>query len=74
MMVTGPNDNSIFILAKGSYNGDYLSCNASYGFYWTSSPFEDYDDVAFALVLCSDDYWCDWDYRKMGFNIRPVSE
>lgn len=74
MLVMGPNAKSIFLPASGSINSDYLSCKGDYGFYWSSTPFEDYDDVAFALVLCSDDYWCDWDYRKLGFNIRPVTK
>lgn len=69
--VTGPNGNSIFLPAAGSYSGSELS-NASYGYY-TSSTLKS-DIRAFDLVIVTDYY----DYavlsttRYSGISVRPV--
>lgn len=75
MLVTGPNDNTIFLPAAGTYDGSNLSLIDQLGTYWSSTPFEDGDDRAYVIQLYFfGDYSTFWGYRKLGYPIRPVCD
>lgn len=74
MIVTGPNGNSIFLPATGSYYGSSRSLVDEYGYYWSSTPIESDTYRAYALYFNSgyrDVYWYD---RYGGFTVRPVTD
>lgn len=65
------NGNTIFLPAAGFY-GKTPRRQGSYGYYWSSVPFD--TDGAYLLYLSSDDcsvYWLD---RYDGQSVRPVAE
>ena len=75
--VTGPNDNSIFVPAAGYRYGTSLYDAGSHGYYWSSTPYERYSDLAYYLYFLSYNYdWGDWygSYRFLGRSVRPVLE
>ena len=72
--VTGPNGNSIFLPAAGYRYGTSSSGVGSYGYYWSSTPFEDNDCRAYGLYFYSDSYDWYWDGRYYGQSVRPVLE
>ena len=73
--VTGPNGNSIFLPAAGCRNGTSLFGDGSGGYYWSATPYEDYDgDGAWSLNFSGGYYYsssngCSRDY---GLTVRPV--
>lgn len=74
--VTGPNGNSIFLPAAGSYSGSSLYSAGNYGYYWSSTPYGSDTEYAYAYSLyfySSNQSW-NWDDRDYGESIRPVSE
>ena len=71
------NDNYIFLPASGfRVNGDLLDQN-SYGYYWTSTPYDPEGSTptytkGCYLDMCSYQFYCDWGLRRNGFTVRPV--
>lgn len=66
------NGNSIFLPAAGyRYYSDLIN-DGSYGYYWSSSLYTDYSDVAYDLNFRSSDV--DWDdnSRDLGQSVRSV--
>ena len=74
--VTGPNGNSIFLPAAGSYSGTTLFSAGSYGYYRGSTPSgSDPEYVyAYSLYFYSSNHAWTWDDRYYGESIRAVSE
>ncbi len=73
-MVTGPNGNSIFLPAAGYRDGAELYYRGTYGYYWSSSL---YDNCSYyACTLYFRDAYHDWDDygRYHGHSVRPVCE
>ena len=69
--VEGPNGNSIFLPITGYRGGS--SCYAVVsGFYWSSTPFESYDDDAYVLNISSDGHIVGSFTRYFGQSVRPV--
>ena len=69
------NGNSIFLPAAGHRSGTYLDDSWSYGYYWSSSFYEDYSYNAYNLNFDSGYFgWNRYYYRCSGFSVRPVSE
>ena len=81
--VTGPNGNHIFLPAAGYRGGTSLYDDGGFGFYWSSTPYDDYDNYAFGLIFYDGDggvYGYDRDYGVYGYDcyygltVRPISE
>ena len=72
--VTGPNGNSIFLPAAGYRGASSLYHAGSYGYYWSSSPNDDYDYYAYRLFFNSSCHYMDYGYRYFGQSVRPVLE
>jgi len=73
--VTGKNGNSIFLPAAGYRDGTSLCDAGSYGYYWSSTAYEDYSNYAYYLHFNSDNSdWSYYEYRYIGQPIRPVTE
>ena len=71
--VEGPNGNSIFLPASGFRDGSSLYYAGSYGFYWSSTPYES-NRTAYYLYFSSDVHGMS-DYRRYyGRSVRPVLE
>ena len=71
------NGNCIFLPASGfRVYGDLLDQNV-YGYYWTSTPYEEegttptYTKGCF-LDMCSYQFYCNWSLRRNGMTVRPV--
>ncbi len=72
--VTGSNGNSIFLPAVGYRYGSSLSSVGSYGYYWSSMPYESGSYLAYGLYFDSGDHDVGWDVRNEGRSVRPVSK
>ena len=72
--VTGPNGNSIFLPAAGYRNGSSLWDAGESGYYWSSTPDESKDDVAYRLYVNGSRHYVNWSSRNCGQSVRPVSE
>ena len=73
--VTGPNGNHIFLPAAGYRNGSSLNNAGTYGDYWSSTPIDsNYDDSACFLYFYDGDESVDYDNRRYGLTVRPISE
>ena len=66
------NGNSIFFPAAGSRYDSSLYYAGSYGYYWSSSPYD--SNNAYGLGFNSSVYEVDWLDRYYGFSVRAVSE
>lgn len=73
------NGNHIFLPASGfRVNGDMIDQNV-YGYYWTSTPYEEegapptFTKACF-LDMCSYQAYCNWSLRRNGMTIRPVRD
>ena len=73
-LVTGTNQNSIFLPAAGYRYGDGLYHVGSNGFYWSSSLRMDSPSYAWLVYFDSDDVSRYYDSRFFGLSVRPVSE
>ena len=74
MLITGPNNNSIFMPLAGNYDGTTLSLDGIMAQYLSSTPYES-DDRAYVLQLYSfGDKSVYWGYRKNGYTVRAVCE
>ena len=83
MRVTGPNGKNIFLPAAGGREGSSLNGDGIGGIYWSSTPYDDYDDdCAYCLGFCDgfEDVDCDGFedvgncYRNKGLTVRPITE
>ena len=72
--VTGPSGRSIFLPAAGYRDGSSLYYAGLDGYYWTSTPNEDYANIAYYLNLYDSDRYVVWFDRFHGRSVRPVSE
>lgn len=72
--VTGSNGNSIFLPAAGYRDGSSLYDAGSYGYYWSSSPYESNSQYAYYLSFGSGIHDVYWYSRYRGHAVRPVSE
>ena len=72
--VTGTNGNSIFLPAAGYRIGTSLNIAGSYGFFWSSLPYESNTLYAYYLIFFSVYHDSSWNYRYYGRSVRPVSE
>lgn len=72
--VTGANGNSIFLPAAGYRDGTSLCDAGSYGYYWSSSPYESDSQCAEYMFLNSSSSGTGWGDRFFGHTIRPVVE
>ena len=68
------NGNYIFLPAAGYRYGSSLYNAGSYGYYWSSTPYEDDDYYAFNLYFGSGHYDWLWINRRDGHSVRPVLE
>ena len=65
-LVTGPNDNTIFLPAAGYRRGSSLNLAGEYGFYWSSTPYESNTNLAYYLYFYSPTHYMYWFYRYRG--------
>lgn len=72
--VTGPNGNSIFLPAAGYRLGSSLGHEGSHGYYWSSTPYDYYDDNAYNLYFYYGYEGVDCGNRSCGQTVRPISE
>ena len=72
--VTGPNGNSIFLPAAGIRYGSSLHDAGSVGYYWSSTPREDFDYGAYYLAFLSYFHSMGYGVRYDGLSVRPVLE
>ena len=72
--VIGPNGNSIFLLAAGCRFGSSLDYAESYGYYWSSTPYESGTQYAYVLYFLSSNHSVGGSSRLSGQAVRPVSE
>ena len=71
--VTGPNGNSIFLPAAGCRYGSSLYDAGSYGYYWSSTPY-DSNDYAYSLYFGSGFHYVYDGSRDYGRSVRPILE
>lgn len=71
-ILVGPNGNSILLPAAGFYDGNKLNGVESYLFYWTSSPCD--FDYAYNFYFDGVTGGIEYDYRYLGFSVRPVCD
>ena len=72
--VVGPNGNGIFLPAAGGRYGSSLDDAGSYGYYWSSAPYESGSYQAYALGFNSSSRRMNGYYRHYGPSVRPVLE
>ena len=72
--VIGPNGNSIFLPAAGFCCGSKLYEAGKFGYYWSSSPHESYDNYAYYSYFLSSYFRGKSIYSYYGHSVRPVSE
>ena len=72
--VTGKNGKSIFLPAAGWRDGTSLDYAGEFGLYWSSTPYGSDTQHAYGLDFYSGDHDWNWDYRRHGLSVRPVSE
>ncbi|MDE6012131.1 MAG: hypothetical protein K2G91_05280, partial [Prevotella sp.] len=73
--VVGSNGNSIFFPAAGCRDGSSLYYAGGRGYYWSSTPDEDYTNNAYFLCFRSGDHSADWNGgHGYGHSVRPVSD
>jgi uncharacterized protein (TIGR02145 family) len=63
---------SLFFAAAGYYNDGSLSNAGNYGYCWSSTPSDSYNNYSFYLSFNSYDISKFGDRRHFGFSVRPV--
>ena len=74
-LVTGKGayaDRSIFLPAAGIGYDSRLSSLGSGGYYWSSTPYSDYSNLAWYLFFGSSNFYRDYYGRFRGQSVRPV--
>ena len=71
-LVTGPNDNSIFLPAASASGGNGASSAGSGGYYWSSSLSTNRSDYALYVFFSSSEISRSGYFRNVGQSIRPV--
>ena len=72
--VTGPNGNHIFLPAAGYRRESSLFDAVSFGYYWSSTPYESYGGNAYLLSFGSVAHLMYIYSRYRGLSVRPVTE
>ena len=73
--VTGPNGKSIFLPAAGRRYGTSLDYDGDYGYYWSSTPGDDYGGGAYHLYFCDGrEYYVGYGTCFYGRTVRPITE
>ena len=72
--LTGPNGNSIFLLAAGYVNGSYHCADDASGLYFSSSLYTDDPIRAYIVNLAPGGVGVDSCYRYGGLPVRPVCQ
>lgn len=72
--VTGPNGNSIFIPIAGYFCDTTLYNEGTYGYLWSSTPYENSVDYSYSLEFKSGGRKVLWGNRYDGYSIRPVTK
>lgn len=70
-LFTGPNGNSIFLPAGGTFNGSTYNHRGYYGYYWTYTTNEN-DNYAYVFSFSQNSYSSGFTSRNTGCLIRPV--
>ena len=70
--VEGPNGNSIFLPAAGHRYGSSLYNAENFGYYWSSTPYENFDYDAYYLYFSSASHDMSSNDRYYGRSVRPV--
>ncbi len=73
-LVTGPNNNSIFLPAAGNRYDSYLLNAGSFGYFWSSSLYTDCPYDAWSVYFDSVEVYRYGNYRYVGLSVRPVTE
>ncbi|MCQ2319172.1 MAG: hypothetical protein MJZ90_09695, partial [Bacteroidales bacterium] len=63
---------AVFLPAAGYRYGTDVYDAGSYGFYWSGTPSEDYEDDAYSVSFCSGDVYVGDDNRRYGYSVRLV--
>lgn len=71
-LFTATNGNSIFLPAAGYREGNNLSSDGSYGYYWSSMLYTDYPHYAWQFHFGSSDSNVGSSERCYGLSVRPV--
>ena len=72
--VTGPNGNNIFLPAAGDRYGSSLDDAGGRGYYWSSTPYENFDDYAYYLGFFSSYHDMYYYSRYYGYSVRSILE
>ena len=73
-LVTGTNQNSIFLPAAGNWYGTSLGETMSLGYYWSSSLYTESPIYASNVLFYLDGVYRYFDSRYYGESVRPVTE
>ena len=73
LLTSKRNGQTIFLPAAGDRSNKSLYDDGAYGFYWTSTPREDYYYSSYYLYFNSDQCLIGWSNRHFGPAVRPVS-
>ncbi len=73
-LVTGSNNNRMFLPAAGSWSGVSFSAAGSCGWYWSSSTNPDRPACAYSVFFDSGYVRRNYDDRDHGFSVRPVTD
>jgi formylglycine-generating enzyme required for sulfatase activity len=71
-LVTGPNENTLFLPAAGRRWSRASDSASSYGFYWSRVLYSSYSYDAYDLGFYSDDVYWNNGSRSDGFTVRAV--
>ncbi len=72
-LFTGPNGGQVFLPAAGYRIFGVFDLVGSGGIYWSGTPSEDGDDVAYGLIIDSGGVYWGHGSRDFGFSVRPVA-
>lgn len=72
--ITGKNGNYILLPVTGRYRGTSLGYENTFGYFWSSTPYESGADRAYGLHFFLGGHYVFEDYRCLGRCVRPVTE